>query len=197
MASKLFNASNTQIGYRKIDNESYAIRLSGDFVSSALDIGLELTEDGKKKLFREILISKKEYTSQELKQATYGVYLYFVKFIDKELSVVEFILVASQLFWSFGIILTPENIARVLTLRLASYGKCKGQDEKAKKVLSIGSFRKLLTSHDFADIDNASLHFATPKNPAEHKETMKEKCARLELELAQMKAEKANKEQTK
>lgn len=77
--------------------------------------------------------------AKEFKQKSYDAYLAYVDFIEGKKSISETVDALSPLMAAYGLILTLENLANLLTVKMTAYGKDKG--EQAKKVKSISTFR--------------------------------------------------------
>ena len=65
---------------------------------------------------------------------------------------------------TYGLTLTVDNLANLLTVKMTAFGKDKG--EQAKKVKSIATFRAFVKG-GWKDVKAAPVHSNAGKNPAE------------------------------
>ena len=130
-------------------------------------------------------------TAAEFKQKSYDAYLAYVKFIEGKQGISETVEALSPLMSDFGLELTAENLANLLTVKMTAYGKDKG--EQAKKVKSISTFRAFVKG-GWKDVAAAPVHSNAGKNPADAKSSAKGKKptkAELEAELESLRAQMA------
>ena len=127
-------------------------------------------------------------TAAEFKQKSYDAYLAYVAFIEGKKSILETVEALSPLMSAYGFVLTADNLANLLTVKMTAYGKDKG--EQAKKVKSISTFRAFVKG-GWKDVQNAPVHSNAGKNPADAKvksTTKKPTKAELEAEIAALRA---------
>lgn len=143
---------------------------------------------------RGITMSKKNtatastMTAAEFKQKSYDAYLAYVEFIEGKKSIIETVDALSPLMSAYGFVLTADNLANLLTVKMTAYGKDKG--EQAKKVKSISTFRAFVKG-GWKDVAAAPVHSNAGKNPADAKvkSTVKKPTkAELEAEIASLRA---------
>ena len=119
-------------------------------------------------------------TAAEFKQKSYDAYLVYVAFIEGRQGISETVEALSPLMSAYGLELTADNLANLLTVKMTAYGKDKG--EQAKKVKSISTFRAFVKG-GWRDIATAPVHSNAGKNPAETKAREKvKKPTKSELE---------------
>ena len=126
--------------------------------------------------------------AKEFKQKSYDAYLAYVDFIEGKKSISETVDALSPLMAAYGLILTLENLANLLTVKMTAYGKDKG--EQAKKVKSISTFRAFVKG-GWKDVKAAPVHSNAGKNPADVKTTVKAKKptkAEMEAKIAELEA---------
>ena len=111
-------------------------------------------------------------SAKEFKQASYDAYLSYVKYIEGTLSAADAVTALSPLMAAYGFTLDINNIGSVLTLRMTSYGKLKG--EVGRNVKSIATFRAFVKG-GWQDVTNAVVHSNAGKNPADAKPANKRK----------------------
>ena len=127
-------------------------------------------------------------TAAEFKQKSYDAYLAYVEFIEGKKSIIETVEALSPLMSAYGFVLTADNLANLLTVKMTAYGKDKG--EQAKKVKSISTFRAFVKG-GWKDVAAAPVHSNAGKNPADAKvksTTKKPTKAELEAEIAALRA---------
>ena len=127
-------------------------------------------------------------TAAEFKQKSYDAYLAYVEFIEGKKSIIETVEALSPLMSSYGFVLTADNLANLLTVKMTAYGKDKG--EQAKKVKSISTFRAFVKG-GWKDVAAAPVHSNAGKNPADAKvksAVKKPTKAELEAEIAALRA---------
>lgn len=127
-------------------------------------------------------------TAKEFKQKSYDAYLVYVDFIEGKKSISETVDALSPLMAVYGLSLTLENLANLLTVKMTAYGKDKG--EQAKKVKSISTFRAFVKG-GWKDVEAAPVHSNAGKNPADVKTTVKAKKptkAEMEAKIAELEA---------
>ena len=127
-------------------------------------------------------------TAKEFKQKSYDAYLVYVDFIEGKKSISETVDALSPLMAVYGLSLTLENLANLLTVKMTAYGKDKG--EQAKKVKSISTFRAFVKG-GWKDVEAAPVHSNAGKNPADVKTTAKAKKptkAEMEAKIAELEA---------
>ena len=93
-----------------------------------------------------------------------------------------------MMIFSYGFVLTADNLANLLTVKMTAYGKDKG--EQAKKVKSISTFRAFVKG-GWKDVAAAPVHSNAGKNPADAKvksAVKKPTKAELEAEIAALRA---------
>ena len=125
---------------------------------------------------------------EEFKQKSYDAYLVYVDFIEGKKSISETVDALSPLMAVYGLSLTLENLANLLTVKMTAYGKDKG--EQAKKVKSISTFRAFVKG-GWKDVEAAPVHSNAGKNPADVKTTAKAKKptkAEMEAKIAELEA---------
>ena len=130
-------------------------------------------------------------SAQEFKQKSYDAYLSYVAFIESKKSIDETLSDLSPLMTAYGFTLTIDNLANTLTVKMAAFGKDKG--EQAKKVKSIATFRSFVKG-GWAEVAAAPVHSNAGKNPADSVSKSKTKAptkADLEAELAAVRAQLA------
>ena len=130
-------------------------------------------------------------TAAEFKQKSYAAYLVYVAFIEGRQGISETVEALSPLMSAYGLELTADNLANLLTVKMTAYGKDKG--EQAKKVKSISTFRAFVKG-GWRDIATAPVHSNAGKNPAETKAREKVKKptkSELEAELNALRAQMA------
>ena len=130
-------------------------------------------------------------TAAEFKQKSYDAYLVYVAFIEGRQGISETVEALSPLMSAYGLELTADNLANLLTVKMTAYGKDKG--EQAKKVKSISTFRAFVKG-GWRDIATAPVHSNAGKNPAETKAREKVKKptkSELEAELNALRAQMA------
>lgn len=130
-------------------------------------------------------------TAAEFKQKSYDAYLAYVGFIEGKKSISETVEALSPLMSAYGLELTADNLANLLTVKMTAYGKDKG--EQAKKVKSIATFRSFVKG-GWQDVAAAPVHSNAGKNPADVKTSEKAKKptkAELEAELETLRAQMA------
>ena len=91
----------------------------------------------------------------------------------------------------YGLELTADNLANLLTVKMTAFGKDKG--EQAKKVKSISTFRAFVKG-GWQDVAAAPVHSNAGKNPADAKSPTKAKKptkSELEAELDTLRAQMA------
>lgn len=97
----------------------------------------------------------------------------------------------SPLMSVYGLELTADNLANLLTVKMTAFGKDKG--EQAKKVKSISTFRAFVKG-GWQDVAAAPVHSNAGKNPADAKSSTKAKKptkSELEAELDTLRAQMA------
>ena len=127
-------------------------------------------------------------TAKEFKQKSYDAYLVYVDFIEGKKSISETVDALSPLMAVYGLSLTLENLANLLTVKMTAYGKDKG--EQAKKVKSISTFRAFVKG-GWKDVKAAPVHSNAGKNPADVKTSAKAKKptkAEMEAKIAELEA---------
>lgn len=144
----------------------------------------------------------KTMTAKEFKQASYDAYLSYVAFIEGKQDAATTVAALSPLMSTYGLTLTVDNLANLLTVKMTAFGKDKG--EQAKKVKSISTFRAFVKG-GWQDVAAAPVHSNAGKNPADVKQTTKakgptkaeleEKNAALLAELEALRAAAAAKEE--
>lgn len=130
-------------------------------------------------------------TAAEFKQKSYDAYLAYVAFIEGKQGISETVEALSTLMSAYGLELTADNLANLLTVKMTAYGKDKG--EQAKKVKSISTFRAFVKG-GWKDVAAAPVHSNAGKNPADAKSSTKGKKptkAELEAELESLRAQMA------
>ena len=128
--------------------------------------------------------------AKEFKQASYDAYLVYVAFIEGKKSIVETVEALSPLMSAYGLTLTLENVANLLTVKMTNTGKDRG--EQAKKVKSIATFRAFVKG-GWKDVAAAPVHFSAGKNPADCKVSEKsKKPTKAELEAEKVALEEKN-----
>lgn len=130
-------------------------------------------------------------TAAEFKQKSYDAYLAYVAFIEGKQGISETVEALSPLMSAYGLELTADNLANLLTVKMTAYGKDKG--EQAKKVKSISTFRAFVKG-GWKDVAAAPVHSNAGKNPADAKSSTKGKKptkAELEAELESLRAQMA------
>lgn len=130
-------------------------------------------------------------TAAEFKQKSYDAYLVYVAFIEGKQGISETVEALSPLMAVYGLELTADNLANLLTVKMTAYGKDKG--EQAKKVKSISTFRAFIKG-GWKDVAAAPVHSNAGKNPADAKPSAKAKKptkAELEAELETLRAQMA------
>ena len=105
-------------------------------------------------------------TAAEFKQNSYDSYLAYVAFIEGKQGISETVEALSPLMSAYGLELTADNLANLLTVKMTAYGKDKG--EQAKKVKSISTFRAFVKG-GWQDVAAAPVHSNVGKNPADAK----------------------------
>ena len=128
-------------------------------------------------------------TAKEFKQKSYDAYLAYVSFIEGAKSITETVDALSSLMTAYGFVLTVDNLANLLTVKMTAFGKDKG--EQAKKVKSISTFRAFVKG-GWKDVEAAPVHSNAGKNPADAKTSEKAKKptkAELEAEIEQLRAQ--------
>ena len=106
----------------------------------------------------------KTMTAKEFKQASYDAYLSYVAFIEGKQDAATTVAALSPLMSTYGLTLTVDNLANLLTVKMTAFGKDKG--EQAKKVKSIATFRAFVKG-GWKDVKAAPVHSNAGKNPAE------------------------------
>ena len=106
----------------------------------------------------------KTMTAKEFKQASYDAYLSYVAFIEGKQDAAATVAALSPLMATYGLTLTVDNLANLLTVKMTAFGKDKG--EQAKKVKSIATFRAFVKG-GWKDVKAAPVHSNAGKNPAE------------------------------
>lgn len=106
----------------------------------------------------------KTMTAKEFKQASYDAYLSYVAFIEGKQDAATTVTALSPLMSTYGLTLTVDNLANLLTVKMTAFGKDKG--EQAKKVKSIATFRAFVKG-GWKDVKAAPVHSNAGKNPAE------------------------------
>lgn len=82
-------------------------------------------------------------TAAEFKQKSYDAYLAYVEFIEGKKSILETVEALSPLMSAYGFVLTADNLANLLTVKMTAYGKDKGeQAKKSKSYLYVPRFRQ-------------------------------------------------------
>lgn len=130
-------------------------------------------------------------TAAEFKQKSYDAYLAYVAFIEGKQNISETVEALSPLMSAYGLELTADNLANLLTVKMTAYGKDKG--EQAKKVKSISTFRAFVKG-GWKDVAAAPVHSNAGKNPADAKPSTKGKKptkSELEAELESLRAQMA------
>lgn len=130
-------------------------------------------------------------TAAEFKQNSYDSYLAYVAFIEGKQGISETVEALSPLMSAYGLELTADNLANLLTVKMTAYGKDKG--EQAKKVKSISTFRAFVKG-GWQDVAAAPVHSNAGKNPADAKSSTKAKKptkSELEAELETLRAQMA------
>ena len=130
-------------------------------------------------------------TAAEFKQKSYDAYLAYVAFIEGNQGISETVEALSPLMSAYGLELTADNLANLLTVKMTAYGKDKG--EQAKKVKSISTFRAFVKG-GWKDVAAAPVHSNAGKNPADAKSSTKGKKptkSELEAELESLRAQMA------
>ena len=130
-------------------------------------------------------------TAAEFKQKSYDAYLAYVAFIEGNQGISETVEALAPLMAVYGLELTADNLANLLTVKMTAYGKDKG--EQAKKVKSISTFRAFIKG-GWKDVAAAPVHSNAGKNPADAKPSAKAKKptkAELEAELETLRAQMA------
>ena len=107
-------------------------------------------------------------TAAEFKQKSYDAYLAYVAFIEGNQGISETVEALSPLMSAYGLELTADNLANLLTVKMTAFGKDKG--EQAKKVKSISTFRAFVKG-GWQDVAAAPVHSNAGKNPADAKAT--------------------------
>ena len=123
-------------------------------------------------------------TAQEFKQASYDAYLSYVAFIEGKQDSATTVAALSPLMTKYGVTLTVDNLANLLTVKMTAFGKDKG--EQAKKVKSISTFRAFVKG-GWQDVSAAPVHFSAGKNPADAKPS-KSKNTVTKAQLAEQNA---------
>lgn len=106
----------------------------------------------------------KTMTAKEFKQASYDAYLSYVAFIEGKQDAATTVAALAPLMATYGLTLTVDNLANLLTVKMTAFGKDKG--EQAKKVKSIATFRAFVKG-GWKDVKAAPVHSNAGKNPAE------------------------------
>ena len=106
----------------------------------------------------------KTMTAKEFKQASYDAYLSYVAFIEGKQDAATTVAALAPLMSNYGLTLTVDNLANLLTVKMTAFGKDKG--EQAKKVKSIATFRAFVKG-GWKDVKAAPVHSNAGKNPAE------------------------------
>ena len=122
-------------------------------------------------------------TAAEFKQKSYDAYLVYVAFIEGKQGISETVEALSPLMAVYGLELTADNLANLLTVKLTSYGKVK----------SISTFRAFVKGA-WKDVAAAPIHSNAGRNPADAKPSAKAKKptkAELEAELETLRAQMA------
>lgn len=130
-------------------------------------------------------------TAAEFKQKSYDAYLAYVAFIEGNQGISETVEALSPLMSAYGLELTADNLANLLTVKMTAYGKDKG--EQAKKVKSISTFRAFVKG-GWKDVASAPVHSNAGRNPADAKSSTKAKKptkSELEAELETLRAQMA------
>lgn len=130
-------------------------------------------------------------TAAEFKQKSYDAYLAYVAFIEGKQNISETVEALSPLMSAYGLELTADNLANLLTVKMTAYGKDKS--EQAKKVKSISTFRAFVKG-GWKDVAAAPVHSNAGKNPADAKPSTKGKKptkSELEAELESLRAQMA------
>ncbi len=120
-------------------------------------------------------------TAADFKQKSYDAYLAYVAFIEGKKSAVDTVTALSPLMTAYGLTLTVDNLANVLTVKMTNFGKDKG--EKAKKVKSISTFRSFV-KEGWKEVEAAPVHSNAGKNPADVKPKKAKSATKAELESA-------------
>jgi hypothetical protein len=123
----------------------------------------------------------KTMTAKEFKQASYDAYLSYVAFIEGKQDAATTVAALSPLMSTYGLTLTVDNLANLLTVKMTAFGKDKG--EQAKKVKSISTFRAFVKG-GWQDVSAAPVHFSAGKNPADVKPSKPKSATKAELEAA-------------
>ena len=123
-------------------------------------------------------------TAQEFKQASYDAYLSYVAFIEGKQDSTTTVEALSPLMSKYGFVLTVDNLANLLTVKMTAFGKDKG--EQAKKVKSISTFRAFVKG-GWQDVSAAPVHYSAGKNPADAKPS-KSKNTVTKAQLAEQNA---------
>ena len=103
-------------------------------------------------------------TAKAFKQASYDAYLSYVAFIEGKQDAATTVAALAPLMATYGLTLTVDNLANLLTVKMTAFGKDKG--EQAKKVKSIATFRAFVKG-GWKDVKAAPVHSNAGKNPAE------------------------------
>ena len=130
-------------------------------------------------------------TAAEFKQKSYDAYLAYVAFIEGKRNISETVEALSPLMSAYGLELTADNLANLLTVKMTAYGKDKG--EQAKKVKSISTFRAFVKG-GWKGVAAAPVHSNAGKNPADAMPSTKGKKptkSELEAELESLRAQMA------
>ena len=130
-------------------------------------------------------------TAAEFKQKSYDAYLAYVSFIEGKQGISETVEALSPLMSAYGLELTADNLANLLTVKMTAYGKDKG--EQAKKVKSISTFRAFVKG-GWKGVAAAPVHSNAGKNPADAMPSTKGKKptkSELEAELESLRAQMA------
>ena len=142
----------------------------------------------KKNITTASTITATTMTAAEFKRKSYDAYLAYVEFIEGKKSIIETVEALSPLMSAYGFVLTADNLANLLTVKMTAYGKDKG--EQAKKVKSISTFRAFVKG-GWKDVAAAPVHSNAGKNPADAKvksAVKKPTKAELEAEIAALRA---------
>ena len=134
------------------------------------------------------------WSSVRTRQETYTGYLAYVEFMEGKSTLSATVETLQPLFAHFGIVLTIDNAANILTAAMASVGTDKG--ERARKVKSIATFRALLKKGadkgGWSEVASLPVHYSAGKAPASKSaNSTKPTKAALEAEVEALKAQLA------
>lgn len=130
-----------------------------------------------------ITVNNVTLSNREFKRRSFDAYMSYVSLIEGKSTTSDTIEAMKPFCADFGLSLTAETLVNTLTVRMTSVGK--SGDTKAKKILSIATFRAFILG-GFKEVQAMETVYHAGKRPADSKRAPS-KSAQLEAENAALK----------